>query len=74
MKMLSIKQGAELLNISRWTFVGLLESGQIPAVIVKSGRRKRIWRIREDALQEWITAKEAETKKVTNGARRLKAI
>lgn len=45
----------------------MLEQGSLPGIIVKAGKRKKTWRIRESALTEWVAAKEAETKKLTQG-------
>jgi excisionase family DNA binding protein len=74
--MLTIKEGAAMLKVSRWTFTAMLESGQLPGVILRTGRRKRVWRIREDALQKWIEQREQETKKLihASGDRRLQAV
>ena len=60
---LTIKQASELLSLSRWTVTELLESGSLPGFVVKQGKRKKIWRVREDALERFITDREAETKR-----------
>jgi hypothetical protein len=83
MKLLSIDETGEILGLSRWTVSAMLETGQLPGIVfesgrkkrpTKTGRKKRIWRISELALQKWIEAREQETKKVTIGSRRLQAI
>jgi len=75
-KALDINAAAELLDLSRWTVTAMLESGALPGFIVKAGKRKKIWRIREDALEQWIAAREAETKKqiVGSSERRIQAV
>jgi excisionase family DNA binding protein len=61
MKLLSIKEVAEILGLSRWTITEMLEQGSLPGIVLKTGQRKKIWRISEQALERWITAKEKET-------------
>lgn len=72
--MLTIAEAGERLGLSRWTVSSMLESGQLPGLVLKSGKRKRVWRIREEALQAWITAKEVETRKSIQGERRELAV
>jgi excisionase family DNA binding protein len=74
MKLLDINQTAEQLGLSRWTITSMLESGALPGVILKYGKRKKVWRIREDALQKWIEQREADTKKQIQGERRLQVV
>jgi len=74
MPMLTINEGAGVLKLSRWTVAAMLESGQLPGVIIRSGRRKKVWRISEQALQKWIETREQETKKLIQGERALKAV
>jgi excisionase family DNA binding protein len=74
MKLLDIKETGERLGLSRWTIAEMLESGALPGIILKSGRRKKIWRIREDILEKWIEARELETRKMISGERKLQAV
>jgi excisionase family DNA binding protein len=76
MKLLTINQAAEILVLSRWTVSEMIESGSLPAFIVKTGKRKKIWRIREQALQKWIDTREQETRKMVQGSseRKLQAV
>jgi len=74
MKLLSIKQVAETLGFSRWTVAEMLERGSLPGIVLKSGKRKKVWRVSEQALQKWIEAKEAETRKSIQGDRKLQAV
>jgi excisionase family DNA binding protein len=74
---LTIKQASEQLSLSRWTVTALLESGSLPGFIVKAGKKKRIWRIRADVLEQWIVAREVETKKQIQGSsseQRMRAV
>ena len=62
---LSINEVAAML--SRWTIAAMLESGALPGFVLRTGRKKKIWRVREDALLSWISTKEAETQKLKKG-------
>ena len=75
-KLLTINEGSAMLKVSRWTFTTMLETGQLPGVILRSGRRKKVWRISEQALQKWIETREQETKKLVQGSngRKLQAV
>jgi len=74
MKLLSIKQVAETLGFSRWTVAEMLERGSLPGIVLKSGKRKKVWRVSEQALQKWIEVKQAETRKSIQGDRKLQAV
>jgi excisionase family DNA binding protein len=74
MKLLTINECAETLKFSRWTVTELLETGALPGIVLKSGRRKKVWRVRESELERWLTAREQETKKLISGERALKAV
>jgi len=43
--------------------VSMLENGQLPGIVLRAGRRKKIWRVSEAALTKWIEKREMETKK-----------
>ena len=64
MKLLSVVAAAEVLDVSRQTVTRMIADGQLPAVCLRSGRRKKVWRICEEVLQKWIETREAETKKM----------
>lgn len=63
MKLLSIQETAERLGISRQTVMRLISEGALLAICLRSGRRKKLWKIRPEQLDRWIMQKEAETKK-----------
>lgn len=58
MKLLKPKDLVEILGISRGFVTELLRSGEIPAIIVRSGQRKTTFRIRESALEAWLKKRE----------------
>ena len=67
MKLLSIKEVSSALSLSRWTVAQMLESGALPGFVLRSGKRKTIWRVSEQALNRWIERKENETRKRIGG-------
>jgi excisionase family DNA binding protein len=72
---LSIDQVAALIGLSRWTVSTMLEEGTLPGFVLRTGRRKKIWRVRKDVLQKWIEAREAATRQeISSRAHKLKAI
>jgi excisionase family DNA binding protein len=60
-KLLSVEQIAETLGVSRQTVMRLICEGSLPAVCLRSGRRKKVWRVRPEALERWLNQKERET-------------
>ena len=65
--LLSIEQVADVLGVGRSTVTRMINGGDLPAVLVRSGKRKKLYRVREQALERWITAREREMLK---GAKR----
>jgi excisionase family DNA binding protein len=61
MKLLKPESAAELLAISRSTLLRMIRDGVLPAVCMRSGKRKKIWRIRQEVLERWILTNEKET-------------
>jgi excisionase family DNA binding protein len=63
MKLLSVEAAAEALDVSRQTVTRMIADGQLPAVCLRSGKRKKVWRIRPEQLEKWIVQKERETQR-----------
>jgi len=61
MKLLSVEAVAEALDVSRQTVTRMIADGALPAICVRSGRRKKVWRIRAEQLERWVIARERET-------------
>jgi excisionase family DNA binding protein len=59
-KLLTPEVVAEQLAVSRSTVLRMIADGALPAVCLRSGRRKKVWRVREEMLQKWIIAKERQ--------------
>jgi excisionase family DNA binding protein len=66
MKLLSVEAVAEILDVSRQTTNRMIVDGQLPAILLRSGRRKKVWRVRPEALERWLTDKEKQSKKVVD--------
>ncbi len=54
MKFLSIDEAAETLAISRATCQRLIDRGNLPAITIAAGQRKRLQRIDEADLQAFV--------------------
>jgi excisionase family DNA binding protein len=68
-KLLCVAETAEALGVSRQTVNRLIIEGSLPAICLRSGRRKKTWRIRAELLDKWILQKERDTRQqaVRNG-------
>ena len=58
--LLNIDDVAEILGCGRSTVMRLIEAGDLAAVLVRSGKRKRLFRIRPEGLERWILANERQ--------------
>src|SRR5690348_557730 len=58
--LLDPEQASELLGISRSSVIRMIVDGQLPAVCLRSGRRKKVWRVRREVLEKWVMGKERE--------------
>ena len=67
MKLLSVEQTAGLLQVSRQTIDRMISEGVLPAILLRSGRRKKVWRIREEVLERWLLQHEKQTTKAHGG-------
>jgi excisionase family DNA binding protein len=61
-KLLTPENVADALAVSRSTVLRMIADGALPAVCLRSGRRKKVWRVREELLVKWIVAKEKQGK------------
>ena len=67
MRLLPVEEVAKALDVSRQTVMRMIQEKQLPAICIRSGRRKKVWRIREEQLERWVSAKEKES--TARGAR-----
>jgi excisionase family DNA binding protein len=49
----------QLLKVSRATVHHMLHSGELPAVIVRAGKKKKLYRVYADAFDRWRKEKES---------------
>src|SRR5262245_11225332 len=63
MKLLTPESVAEQLAVSRSTVLRMIADGALPAVCLRSGRRKKVWRVREEQLERWVMNREKATHK-----------
>jgi excisionase family DNA binding protein len=65
--LLDPEQVSELLGISRSSVVRLITDGSLPAICLRSGKRKKVWRIRREVLEKWVIAREKMPRPASNG-------
>lgn len=68
MKLLTPETVAESLSISRSTVLRMIADGSLPAVCLRRGKRKGVYRVREEILERWIVSREREGAKTQRGA------
>jgi excisionase family DNA binding protein len=66
MKLLSIVEIAAQLSVSRATINRMVAEGILPAITLRSGKRKRVLRFRQEVIDRWLVAQERQ------GAHRLR--
>jgi excisionase family DNA binding protein len=62
MRLLTPENVAEALAVSRSTVLRMIADGALPAVCLRVGRRKKIFRVRAEALERWVLAREKRGK------------
>ena len=66
---LSPGEVAACLGISRSTVIRMILAGSLPAVCLRRGKRKAVYRVRKEMLEDWIMSQEKETaKKIGQGS------
>lgn len=69
MKLLNIEEVAEALGVSRQTVARMIADASLPAICLRSGKRKRVLRVREEVLTKWLMALERENTRDIAGSR-----
>lgn len=59
--LLSPESAAEVLDVSRSTVLRMIADGALPAICLRAGTRKKVWKIRQEVLEKWVLQKEKET-------------
>ena len=57
LKLLTPKNVADLLQLSQATLSRMCSSGDIPHVVLRAGKRKRVIRFRESDVERWLTSR-----------------
>jgi excisionase family DNA binding protein len=59
-KLLTPELVAEQLAVSRSTVLRMIVDKAIPVVCLRKGKRKAVYRIRQEVLDKWIISRERE--------------
>jgi excisionase family DNA binding protein len=57
MKLLTQKDVADMLSVSQPTVSRMCKHGDLPFIVLKAGRRKKVIRFRVEDVEKWITKK-----------------
>jgi excisionase family DNA binding protein len=63
----TVPQIAHRLQLSQSTIIRMITAGAITALCVRSGKRKKTFRVREEALEKWIMSQEREARRSIAG-------
>jgi excisionase family DNA binding protein len=55
MKLLRPKDVADILQVSQATICRMASAGELPCVVLRAGRRKKVVRFREEEIERWLT-------------------
>ena len=68
MRLLTPENVAESLSVSRSTVLRMIGDGSLPAVCLRRGKRKGVYRIREEQLEKGVMSREREGAKTARQA------
>jgi len=60
MRLIDIQSTADFFGVSRATISRMIEAGTLPAVKIRAGRRKAIFRIPDHAVRKFLNLKPSE--------------
>jgi excisionase family DNA binding protein len=63
LNLLKPETAADVLAVSRSTVLRMIADGSLPAICLRAGRKKKVWRIRQEHLEKWVLNKEKDTAK-----------
>ena len=55
MALLTPRQVAAELSVSYATVMRMIADGSLPAVCLRAGQRKKLWRVRPAQLEKWLS-------------------
>ena len=70
MRLLTLAQTAEQLQVSGQTIGRMIAEGTLPAILLRSGKRKKAWRIREEVLERWLLQHEKQAGRESTARRK----
>ena len=62
-QLLTVGQVAFKLQLHESTIIIMITAGAISALFVRSGKRKKTFRVCEEALEKWIVSQEREARR-----------
>ena len=62
MKLLTVKEACEVLNVSQSTLLRMIQTRAIPVVVLRTGPRKHLYRFRPELLEKWVAAHTVEAR------------
>ena len=62
MKLLTVKEACEVLNVSQSTLLRMIQTKAIPVVVLRAGPRKHLYRFRPELLEKWVAAHTVEAR------------
>lgn len=68
MRLLTPENIAEALAVSRSTVLRMISDGSLPSVCLRKGKRKGVYRIREEVLERWVLSRERQGTKTERKA------
>ena len=63
MKLLRADEVSVILDVSRSTARRMMLDGTLPAILLRSGKRKKIYRVRESELERYVLSLERQSVK-----------
>ena len=71
MKLLTVKEACEVLNVSQSTLLRMIQTRAIPVVVLRAGPRKHLYRFRPELLEKWVAAHTVEAR---GGSRKANSV
>jgi excisionase family DNA binding protein len=63
MKLLTPEDCADILSVSRSTILRMIADGSIPAICLRRGKKKAVYRVRQEVLEKWVSEWETTGKR-----------
>jgi excisionase family DNA binding protein len=60
----TVAEVAVKLDVCQSTVIRMILAGSLPAICIKTGRRKKVWRFRREVVERWLVAQERQTARI----------